>query len=47
MTKNGVMTISFTVNGNRAYRTFELRKELYLELPYANKFYIDVSFYLL
>jgi hypothetical protein len=47
ITKNGVITISFIVNGNHIYRTFKLRKELYLELPYANKSYINISFYLL
>ena len=47
MTKDGVTTMSFTVNGSRAYGTFELRKELYSELPRADELYIDVSFYLL
>jgi hypothetical protein len=47
ITKDGVITISFIVNGNRIYRTFKLKKELYLKLLCANKFYIDISFYLL
>jgi hypothetical protein len=41
------MTISFTVNGNHIYRIFKLKKELYLKLSCTNKFYIDISFYLL
>jgi hypothetical protein len=47
ITKDGVMTMSFIVNGNHIYGMFELRKELYSELLCANEFYIDVSFYLL
>jgi hypothetical protein len=41
------MTISFIVNGNHVYGTFELKKEFYLKLLCTNEFYIDVSFYLL
>ena len=47
ITKDSITTISFTVNGSRVYRIFKLRKELYLELLYADKLYIDISFYLL
>jgi hypothetical protein len=47
MTKNSVITISFIVNGNHTYRIFKLKKEFYLELLYTNKFYINISFYLL
>ena len=37
MTKDSVTTMSFIVNGNRIYRTFELKKELYSELLHVNK----------
>jgi hypothetical protein len=47
MTKDGVITISFIVNGNRTYRMFKLKKEFYLKLLRINKSYIDISFYLL
>ena len=47
ITKDSITTMSFTVNGNRTYRIFKLRKEFYLELLYTDKLYIDISFYLL
>lgn len=41
ITSDGVTAMSFTAHGNRAYGTFELREEVYSQLPHANELYMD------